>query len=389
MCGLVGLAGDTSLKMRDVFTDLLYVDTLRGHHSTGAALIKRDTNEVLMEKQAIAGPEFIGTKEFKKMMEVHTAKALIGHNRYATIGAKTAENAHPFKFDNVVGAHNGTIDKFALHELDDYWKFGTDSEAVFNSINKIGLKATIEKLTGAWALTFFDHQMNTINLLRNDKRPLFFTYSEDRQTLMWASDADMLAWIMNRHSVKVADNRLYECEPNTHYRWVLPAKFGDVLGKPMVAKVEGFKGVYKPPVHVVQSYHYGAGMTAEDWDDQDPLPGVIKQNFPYVSNHQTRSIAQHQQQQTSKSHTPISTKIKIKLETKRFRPPYKNYKGVVQKKEWFEGLIKNGCLYCDKADQKWGDFIKPLKPDLDGRELYLCESCYNTDDTRELVESTL
>jgi hypothetical protein len=34
---------------------------------------------------------------------------LIGHTRFATTGACTTDNAHPFPFDTLVGAHNGTL----------------------------------------------------------------------------------------------------------------------------------------------------------------------------------------------------------------------------------------------------------------------------------------
>mgnify|MGYP001616630135 CR=1 FL=1 len=35
MCGLVGVAGNLFKKDTDAFTQLLFVDTLRGDHSTG------------------------------------------------------------------------------------------------------------------------------------------------------------------------------------------------------------------------------------------------------------------------------------------------------------------------------------------------------------------
>src|SRR4051812_47418108 len=113
MCGLVGVAGDCTLNMKDVFTQLLLVDVVRGHHSTGAALVKRYENQkILMEKAPIASPDFVRTKEYGDLINTVGAQVLIGHNRYATIGEKTASNAHPFAFDGLVGAHNGTLDSW-------------------------------------------------------------------------------------------------------------------------------------------------------------------------------------------------------------------------------------------------------------------------------------
>src|SRR3546814_12623264 len=40
----------------------------------------------------------------------YNSKAFIGHNRAATLGKVNGLNAHPFRYDNIMGAHNGTLD---------------------------------------------------------------------------------------------------------------------------------------------------------------------------------------------------------------------------------------------------------------------------------------
>lgn len=48
-------------------------------------------------------------KEFLASTEIIPDTTFIGHVRKKTYGAKTAEEAHPFRFDNVVGVESVPI----------------------------------------------------------------------------------------------------------------------------------------------------------------------------------------------------------------------------------------------------------------------------------------
>lgn len=48
------------------------------------------------------------------------AKFVMSHTRYATIGAKSIENAHPFEINNIIGAHNGGVTNY--FDLDKKYK---------------------------------------------------------------------------------------------------------------------------------------------------------------------------------------------------------------------------------------------------------------------------
>lgn len=380
MCGLVGLAGNCTVNYKDVFTDLLLVDVLRGHHSTGAAFVRRDNNDIILEKAPVPSPMWIGTQQYQEMIKQVGIKAMIGHNRYATVGEKNAANAHPFAFPGLVGAHNGTLKEWARKEIDVAKKFGTDSEAIFANFVQHGVKDTIGSIDGAWALTWFDAETNTMNLLRNKERPLFYCYSADRETMFWASEATMLEWILGRRNVKLFDDSIYPVEEDMHYRWTLPEKISDKFEKPTLSKVTGghYVHVFQPAASsATTTAHYGTaygggGTASSTGGHQHSASCAHTTNSSYGKRGKTPMIAGTN-----------------KINTAKFRPPYKDAYGRITNKVLFTKLVETGCIFCETANQEWGEFIFQMKDDMDGRKLYLCEDCYNDDDIRKMVDQAL
>jgi glucosamine 6-phosphate synthetase-like amidotransferase/phosphosugar isomerase protein len=116
----------------DAFRHLLIIDSLRGEDSTGAAFVN-SVGDVHLAKTVGDPFQLVETVAFEAGMR-QANKCLIGHNRSATFGNVIRKNAHPFIAGEIIGAHNGTLaNKSAL--LDGY-KYDTDSEALFNSINR-------------------------------------------------------------------------------------------------------------------------------------------------------------------------------------------------------------------------------------------------------------
>ena len=200
MCGLVGIAGKLEFKDEDTMRRLLLVDYIRGTDSTGLGAI-RENGEVLISKIASHPIDLFDSSTFKKALSGYNSKAFIGHNRAATLGKVSGLNAHPFQYDNIMGAHNGTLDTqswLRLEEAADI-KTDVDSAAIFACIAKVGVKDTIKLMEegstptrGAWALTWFDEEDNTINFLRNKHRPLWYCMTKDLNKILWASQHPML-----------------------------------------------------------------------------------------------------------------------------------------------------------------------------------------------------
>ena len=221
MCGLVGIAGNIGLQEEALFKDLLVMDTVRGYHSTGMAVIDsdREPEGATIFKLPVAGPDFVRHSMFSKCIP-YTSACLIGHNRAATVGAINSFNAHPFHAGDIIGAHNGTIPMQAQKELEDYAKFTTDSEALLWNIHQVGVELTLGSIWGAWALTYWDFKKDRLCMVRNDQRPLAYVFTADRENLLWASEYTMLYAAAERNNIELEEAKILPI--NTVFEFDIP-----------------------------------------------------------------------------------------------------------------------------------------------------------------------
>ena len=203
MCGIVGLArlGTTDIieKDRDVFAQMLSAGVVRGHHGTGVFSVDASGGAKLVK---MAGPPymlFVSGAFHKFWAEILPEKTriLVGHNRFASMGDKTTAHAHPFMKDKIVMVHNGSLD--ASTSTPDFKSFAVDSEAMTHSIAKIGLEATLAKTDGAYAIVFWDLKTQTLNMVRNHERPLHVFRDTMMGRVLFASEKEMLEWIVKRN----------------------------------------------------------------------------------------------------------------------------------------------------------------------------------------------
>lgn len=228
MCGIVGAVGEIFLKDKDAFEWLLKFDVIRGPHSTGVARIRMQDDETELVKAVGTTWDLLKTKcndfynrDDGKSDIAGSFKVLMGHNRWATIGAVNEDNAHPFIAGNITGAHNGTLNTWAHKKLDDHDKFGTDSEGLMHNINIHGVEKVISNMEGAWALTWYDKSDKTFNILRNGERPLHFCWSASGKTFYYASESWMLYTALDKVGIQMAgeDDGVFTIAEDTHYKF--------------------------------------------------------------------------------------------------------------------------------------------------------------------------
>lgn len=215
MCGLVGLFGEPDAKMVHAINDLLQLDVVRGPDSTGLGVIGNRHYTVLKE---VGVPWFLlNSKNYKRnvLKKGNSNCGYIGHNRAATRGKVNVDNAHPFLHDSIMLTHNGTLNT-VYNIKPDYKAFDTDSETICHHIAYKGVESLWNKLQGAAALAWYDGSDDTVHLLRNDKRPLAYAYTEDYKQMLYSSEPGILKAVCWRRNIKLAKDTIYGLTPNSH-----------------------------------------------------------------------------------------------------------------------------------------------------------------------------
>jgi predicted glutamine amidotransferase len=209
MCGIVGIHNAEpkySHKIPEIMKELLFMSTLRGWDSTGMALIPADLKkDPTIYKKVVPGVDFILLEPVNTLLKKEDYSLLLGHTRAATKGTVSKANAHPFIAEGDQGdyilVHNGTI--YNKQVLPDGNKFDTDSEAICNAFAKIGVKETIKLIDGSFSLVWYQGQDDTLNFIRNEKRPMKLMVDNFNNRTYFASEENMLRWIAERNSLQI------------------------------------------------------------------------------------------------------------------------------------------------------------------------------------------
>lgn len=180
MCGLVAIAlkaqsGALNADL-SLFSEMLYMDALRGWDSTGVASFHNDGSMRAL-KEATQATHFIASKEYGKWLTegLKDGKVFIGHNRKSTVGKTTDETAHPFMLEKNRFAfiHNGTLrnhEKIHKTEVDSE-ALGMLLTACEGDVEK--LETALSDVEGAYACMWIDQHKKKLYMLRNFERPLY------------------------------------------------------------------------------------------------------------------------------------------------------------------------------------------------------------------------
>ena len=210
MCGIVGVFGQITPVIREAFLEMLHYDAVRGWDSTGIFNVQAN-HQSMSYKLAEVPTEFLKRSGAQAVLRT-ASTALVGHNRAATRGGISDDNAHPFTHGTLTGVHNGTLRN--QHSLPDSTKFPVDSDNLIYAIQRDGIEPTLRKVQGAYALVMYD-EANTgvVQIIRNSERPLYFCTTEDGKTTFIASEYHHIAaaTMNSRAKLKMKTNEKGAC----------------------------------------------------------------------------------------------------------------------------------------------------------------------------------
>lgn len=221
MCGIVGVYtffhNGLQMKYADALRNMMQAGQVRGRHGSGMFSVFPDAEDKDRWDSTwvkSGGPvenllKFKGTDDFWKQIMAE-GRFVCGHHRWATAGAHTTENAHPFKHKHITLVHNGSLWNIQGE------KEHPDSMYFTKDLAEAGGK-WMEVLTEAWgpySFVWFDENEQVVRFARNKERPMVIA-EEKFGGGLFASEFKMLDWICDRNGIK--PEKMYSTEENVVY----------------------------------------------------------------------------------------------------------------------------------------------------------------------------
>lgn len=204
MCGLVTILskrnGGFQYNEVEAWQEMLVLDQLRGDDSTGALTVLGN-GQVKTIKVGSHAQDLFRTEGWSPFVTAAkgTGRILVGHNRKATKGSISTENAHPFNEGHIHLVHNGTLfNHSSLADRD------VDSNAVAAAFAKEDAESVLKRVNGAFAFIWYDRQKKKLFAVRNKERPLYLFENDGIYGL--CSELWMMTGALGRNRLHVNGN---------------------------------------------------------------------------------------------------------------------------------------------------------------------------------------
>ncbi len=275
MCGIIGIVGN--IQVQDRLLDSLKRLEYRGYDSAGIAGVVGGKVERRRAKGKIRALEDVLASD------PLNASVGIGHTRWATHGAPSERNAHPHTAGKVTLVHNGIIENFAelRHELEAAgrtFESDTDTEVIAQLLDSelatgleplAALKATLDRLTGAYAIGVLIEGEDNLVMGARRGSPLVVGYG-DREMFI-GSDALAVGPFTNK--IAYLDEGDYVAIDHKS------ARIFDETGRPVERKTQ----VVSASAALVEKGNYRHFMEKEIHDQPDAVQRTLSAYIDPVS----------------------------------------------------------------------------------------------------------
>jgi len=267
MCGIFGRIGESDKIQKLQMLAVCNQD--RGSDSFGVYVKKRQKKEGFIMKDTGGIITAIAKNYIKP--DWWKSSIFLGHTRAASKGTISRPNAHPFRYGNIVGAHNGCISNF--DELRNEWakeepkwaneldKMEVDSQLLVWIIARRGLDF-LDRLAcwaGAWWIDVGNP--NSIFVWRNTGT---VSFAAEDDCLYFSSDEDHLKACGFEKPWKADDDHLYE----------IPIDHPENMTKRRLTSKPYYRGVITTYIND-NTCNQGMLWSSVEWD-RDPKTGQYK-----------------------------------------------------------------------------------------------------------------
>ena len=135
------------------------------------------------DKQFLKSLEHRGPDEYNY---IKGKDYFFGHTRLSIIGPNEIEAKQPIHKNQKILIFNGEIYNFKklnkdLNDLNIFNSGNSDTETLFDCIEKFGIEETLSKIDGMYAFAFFDIKKNKLFLARDKigEKPLYYSHDDD------------------------------------------------------------------------------------------------------------------------------------------------------------------------------------------------------------------
>ncbi len=204
MCGIVAYVGS-----KQPLSNLMYLladNDTRGGHSSGVYIDGKVYKALEKSRNLIP------------LIEKRNCELFIGHTRYGTHGAQTAENTHPYSFGKYIGVHNGVLQNYEeLLDKRNLENVDVDSKAIYSILSATDDYKTLGEHSGTinavWTESngqlYVYRRNNPLFRYRNDSG-IFFSSKEDYLKLIAHDPAKVKEVTANKLFIYAANGDLIE-----------------------------------------------------------------------------------------------------------------------------------------------------------------------------------